>query len=662
MSRRWAPGITTTQRLTVTLEEREFVFDTDLNRFYVGDGSTVGGLRVANYSELADADTAMDARVDALEALTNELGSTPISAAMTPVVQAATLAAGQIALGVRETLTANRTYYISASGSDANDGLSVGAPKLTFTTLYNTVRDTIDTKGYAVTFNVAAGAYTQSFYCEGPLFGVNGEADCVVSFASGVSISTTGAPCLDANSGALVTFTGSTTTLAASGSFAYGIRIWTDARVLFGGFTFGAAALYQIYVAEAYGRLTDNCTINGNALIGALVEVNGELDFGSYTITFSGSVTYSGDPSSSFLTVGEGAFAALHTVAFSGSFTGRKYYASDLSKPHPIDKIESIPGSLEGVWTTPFVSTPQGRLTLETGVPVSTSDQTAKTTVYYQPYEGDYAPFSLSDSNSYEMCTIGVSGLSLALDSDSGHTGYHQSGKNFDLFLYRRGSSAVFTLATGPAWTNDTTRASAISKPNGIWANTSSMTVRFGTSAGDTESLSAGEGVYVGTIRCSANGQTEDSLANRFVWNAYNRRPRPMQVFEGTDSWSYSTATNRQLNNNAANQLAFVRGLDEDAASAKMQVLVSSNVNTQGVVAGIGLDSTSSFASASMPMFETAWTLYSLFHSTYFGVPGLGYHYLAALERGGGSNTQTWYGDAGVPSLVRSGIHGEVFT
>lgn len=93
MSRRWAPGITTAQRLTVTLEEREFVFDTDLNRFYVGDGSTAGGLRVANYSELTAADAAMDTRVDALEAKQT-------SSAMTPVVQAPTLLAGRDALGV----------------------------------------------------------------------------------------------------------------------------------------------------------------------------------------------------------------------------------------------------------------------------------------------------------------------------------------------------------------------------------------------------------------------------------------------------------------------------------------------------------------------------------------------------------------------------------
>ncbi len=36
--------------------------------------------------------------------------------------------------------------------------------------------------------------------------------------------------------------------------------------------------------------------------------------------------------------------------------------------------------------------TPQGRLTLESGVPVSSTDQTGKATVYYTPYLGNLVP------------------------------------------------------------------------------------------------------------------------------------------------------------------------------------------------------------------------------------------------------------------------------
>ena len=53
MARRYFPAITTAQRITETFNEREMVYDTDLDRAYIGDGATTGGLRLALYSEVA---------------------------------------------------------------------------------------------------------------------------------------------------------------------------------------------------------------------------------------------------------------------------------------------------------------------------------------------------------------------------------------------------------------------------------------------------------------------------------------------------------------------------------------------------------------------------------------------------------------------------------
>ncbi len=116
---------------------------------------------------------------------------------------------------------------------------------------------------------------------------------------------------------------------------------------------------------------------------------------------------------------------------------------------------------------TAQIVAPQGRLTLASGTPVLTSDQTAKTTIYYTPYVGSVAPFW--DGTTWTL--VSLAELSLALDSNSGHTGYHQSGKNFDLFLDYNGGAP--RLVSGPAWTNDTTRASDIARQNGIWLNAS---------------------------------------------------------------------------------------------------------------------------------------------------------------------------------------------
>ena len=76
--------------------------------------------------------------------------------------------------GGREVLTANRTYYVATTGSDSNDGLTVGNPFLTIQKALD-VAATIDLAGFAVTVDVADGTYTTSqaitvpFILGGPL-------------------------------------------------------------------------------------------------------------------------------------------------------------------------------------------------------------------------------------------------------------------------------------------------------------------------------------------------------------------------------------------------------------------------------------------------------------------------------------------------------------
>jgi Repeat of unknown function (DUF5907) len=309
------------------------------------------------------------------------------------------------------------------------------------------------------------------------------------------------------------------------------------------------------------------------------------------------------------------------------------------------------------------LATPGGRLTLTSAVPVTVSDVTAATTVYYALYKHDLVP--IYDGASWTFYAI--TELSLALDSNSGHTGYHQSGKNFDNFLVN--DAGTIRLGTGPAWTSDTGRGTGagtteLQRLNGVWTNKVSMTLRFGSSSGNTITVAANRGTYVGTMRASANGQCEDSLATRFLWNMYNRVARPMRVYEATDSWTYSTAAYRQMNNSSANQIEMVRGLDEDAVEAKVAMLVNTSSNFLLVRAGIGLDSTSAIPAGSLPtqaavsVTATGAIALAIF---YAGVPGLGYHYLAPLEYGAGSDTQTWYGDNGSPTTMQNGIIGAVF-
>lgn len=297
----------------------------------------------------------------------------------------------------------------------------------------------------------------------------------------------------------------------------------------------------------------------------------------------------------------------------------------------------------------------QHRLSLTTAVPVTVSDVTAATTIYMTPDKGN----GIVNFDGTYWDVVAQSEISLAFSSNSGHTNYHQSGKNFDVWYFDDGGTK--RIGTGAAWTNDTTRADALVRLNGVYVNNATIAaMRFGSASGNTVSVSANRATWLGTIRMSADGQCEDSLAKRFVWNAYNRRPRAMQVLEGTNTWSYSTGTIRQLNNSAANQLAFVRGLNEDAVHASMSVgVISSGATTRYVSAGIGVDSTSAYSGLRGNNAVTS-TQQALAQGHYRGFPGLGYHYIAALECGGGADTQTWVGDNG-STIDQAGIVGEVF-
>lgn len=142
-----------------------------------------------------------------------------------------------------------------------------------------------------------------------------------------------------------------------------------------------------------------------------------------------------------------------------------------------------------------------GRLTLEPGVPVSSTDQVAKTTVYYTPYNGDL----LSLYNGTSWGAYSFSEISINL-------GTLISENNYDVFSYVSGSTVTLELST--AWTSNTERSDAISLLNGIYIKASNNTRR-----------------YLGTFRTTTTTTTEDSDAKRFLWNLNNQQQPPVQQF-----------------------------------------------------------------------------------------------------------------------------------
>lgn len=171
-----------------------------------------------------------------------------------------------------------------------------------------------------------------------------------------------------------------------------------------------------------------------------------------------------------------------------------------------------------------------GRLTLTTATPITTTDVTSATTIYYTPYTGD--KISLYSGTSW--ATYQFSELSLAL-------GTLTSGKNYDVFVYN--NAGTLTLETA-VWTNDTTRATSLTLTNGIYLKTGALTRR-----------------YLGTFRTTSTTTTEDSITKRFVWNFNNRVEKPLYK-NGTTSHTYTTASWRNWNNDATLRIEFILGID----------------------------------------------------------------------------------------------------
>jgi hypothetical protein len=272
------------------------------------------------------------------------------------------------------------------------------------------------------------------------------------------------------------------------------------------------------------------------------------------------------------------------------------------------------------------------RLTLTTVTPVTTADVTAATTVFVTPYRGNR--IALYDATNWHMRSSAE--MSIAVPATTSTI--------YDLFCYD--NSTVPTLEA-LAWTNDTTRATALVLQNGVLCKSGDTTRR-----------------YLGSFRTTTvSGQTEDSFAKRFIWNYYNRVRRPMRVTDATASWTYTTATLRQANNSTANQLDFIIGVSEDVVEARLQsTAASSTISTTQMGVVIGLDTTSGAATgcyASQGAPAVANTPFGL-SATYRGFPGVGRHFLAWQEIGNGSATNTFFSNQIASGLASSGIQGEI--
>lgn len=246
--------------------------------------------------------------------------------------------------------------------------------------------------------------------------------------------------------------------------------------------------------------------------------------------------------------------------------------------------------------------TPGGRLTLTSGTPVTTSDVTGATSIYYTPYVSNV--ISLWDGARWKPVEFAETTLAL---------GTLTSGKPYDVFAYlSSGALALESLA----WTNDTTRATAITIQDGRYCK-----------SGDKTRL------YLGTFYTTSTTTTEDSAKRRYLFNAYNKVSRALRATDAT-AHTYTTGSLREWNGgggDGVSRFSFVSGLKEQSIVITGNYHMNGGVGTMGYMS-YGLNTTTT---AIDDYYESASYL-NVIQGGHADVrsPDLGANYAATLEFG----------------------------
>lgn len=394
-------------------------------------------------------------------------------------------------------------------------------------------------------------------------------------------------------------------------------------------------------VASATTTVLDTTT-------GDLVDITGTTAITAITLSEGREVTvrFTG-----ILTLTNGASLVLPGAAnittAVGDFAVFRGYASGVVRAIFYTRASGQPLNVSSI-----ANTPQGRLTLTSSTPIMASDTTATSSVYYTPYIGTQIPIY----NGTSFINNVFAQLTMTLNASN-----NTSTNLYDLFVFL--NTGVVTIASGPAWTNSTTRSAALTQLNGLWVNNATITLTNGATS--YASITANQATYVGTVYCTANAQTGmqfrpaaaagGSAAILGLYNAYSREMTYSSSEDSTSSYTYATATWRSANNNVANRISYIDGLAQSPVAAEFQIGSEPTTNATPPFIGINLNSTSATprATAGGGLQNTACNM--LMTSDNFA-PTLGFNFIQAMEFASSGATSTLYPKFQSQQIQRLGI------
>lgn len=305
--------------------------------------------------------------------------------------------------------------------------------------------------------------------------------------------------------------------------------------------------------------------------------------------------------------------------------------------------------SAQGVWSPAGASIvvqslPQGRLTLQSGVPVMTTTTSGVTSIYYTPYVGNRIPIwdgvqmSMRRFDEIQTTTVDFTNNPAPVGNL----------KINDWFIYPD-ASGTLRICHGPDWTDNTTRSAGtiLIRQEGLLLNNVAI----------TNGPAAMRGTYVGTTMSNTTGKLDWIYGVRSsppvggffgVWNMYFRAYLASFLSDSMGSWTYTSSTPRQANNQPSAKFEYVSGIAEDVFVGHAQA--GSWPDTQGycLVSGVGYDTINSMNG--LVGANTGPTSVFVVGTGRFATASLGKHYMAMMEALNVSGaTITIYG--GLPSI-----------
>lgn len=317
-------------------------------------------------------------------------------------------------------------------------------------------------------------------------------------------------------------------------------------------------------------------------------------------------------------------------------------------------------GALQGIC--------QARLTLTSGTPVTTSDVTGAGTLYFTPTNGNQVATyngstwtlnSLTEKSlslatcikwqNYDVFLVdGTLALETAAWKSVSASNNPASGSNVVVNVSDTSGVAVGDVHTVSSTSYGTQELAIVSSfvtntsiTYAALANSYTTPVLFyqaratalTTQNGVYVKSGATNRLYVGTIRATAGngstgGTTEDSAANRFVWNNFNRERRSLFAKDTTTSWTYGTTTWRPANANTTagtGRTQFVIGIAGEFVDAEYRALVVPSGGTFAV--GLNLDSTTA-----TPLNLVATASSNVPVAVLRVAPNAGFHFLQNME------------------------------